>query len=82
MIGGRGVSWFGYNNYKQSILYGFENVLIQSCSQQFKKCILIESLKENISGYINRSFNLIHVSAGFTKGTHHVLHLHTKYFLI
>lgn len=40
----------------------------KNCGQQFKKCILIESLKENISICINPSFNLTHVLAGFTEG--------------
>lgn len=54
----------------------------KSCGQQSKKCIFIESLREDVSRCINPSLKLTHVVAGFTKGTHHLLYLHTKYFLI
>lgn len=82
----KGFHEFGCRNWTDGwfpFFCGFDSSAgqLEKCffCQQSKKWTFINSLKQDMLRYMNPSLKLTHVLACFTKGTHHLLHLHTNY---
>lgn len=95
VIGGKGISWFEWCNWNEcdDFIFSWLWILNKTARTTRFTCIhihkipinnakiyfFLKSLREDMSRCITTSLKPTHVFAGFTKGTHHLLNLHTNY---